>query len=134
MDHDDASVDRLRGMGHPVVFLGAVVLVLNDHVLKGRFPGWWTGKLSDFAGLAVVGAILTAILGPRRGLAVASATTALAEPRVTGRDLRLYPRPHPSSRLTCSFDRLILEFLRIFLLMFEFLRPSSEEPMNSISR
>jgi hypothetical protein len=31
--------------------LGIVVLILNDHVLKGNAPGWLTGKLSDFAGL-----------------------------------------------------------------------------------
>jgi hypothetical protein len=27
------------------------ILLLNDHVLKGLFPGPMTGKLSDFAGL-----------------------------------------------------------------------------------
>jgi hypothetical protein len=27
------------------------VLVINDHFLKAAFPSWWTGKLSDFAGL-----------------------------------------------------------------------------------
>ncbi len=32
--------------------LGAVALLaLNDHVLKGWGPGWFTGKLSDFAGV-----------------------------------------------------------------------------------
>lgn len=38
---------------HPLV-LGAVgVLLLNDHVLKARWPSWWTGKLSDLAGLVM---------------------------------------------------------------------------------
>lgn len=37
---------------HPVVIAGIVVLLVNDHVLKGSAPGWLTGKLSDFAGLA----------------------------------------------------------------------------------
>jgi hypothetical protein len=36
-------------------WLALVLLVLNDHVLKGSglLPGWLTGKLSDFAGLIV---------------------------------------------------------------------------------
>ena len=40
-------------MLHPLV-LGAVgLLLLNDHVFKARWPSWWTGKLSDVAGLAM---------------------------------------------------------------------------------
>ncbi|MBN1584730.1 MAG: hypothetical protein JXA89_28750 [Anaerolineae bacterium] len=27
------------------------LLLLNDHVLKAAVPSWWTGKLSDLAGL-----------------------------------------------------------------------------------
>ncbi|MCP3166264.1 hypothetical protein [Myxococcus qinghaiensis] len=38
---------------HPLVFGAVLVLVLNDHVLKARWPSWWTGKLSDVAGLAM---------------------------------------------------------------------------------
>lgn len=34
------------------------VLVLNDVVLKYAYPGWLTGKLSDFAGLFVVAGIV----------------------------------------------------------------------------
>lgn len=57
-------------------------LALNDHVLKAAWPGWWTGKLSDVAGLAVFpllvcAAIELALARPvgRRGvIAVASAT------------------------------------------------------------
>ncbi|MGB5169637.1 MAG: hypothetical protein WBN35_10890 [Acidimicrobiia bacterium] len=30
-----------------------VVLIVNDHVLKAAYPGWLTGKASDFAGLIV---------------------------------------------------------------------------------
>ena len=40
-----------RAFGHPAVLLSVLVLLLNDHVLKARFPSFWTGKLSDFAGL-----------------------------------------------------------------------------------
>ena len=60
-------------LGRPA-FLGSVaVLGVNDHVLKDRFPGWWTGKLSDVAGVAMVATVLAVVLGPRRGLAAAGA-------------------------------------------------------------
>ena len=35
------------------------VLALNDHVLKQRFPGFVTGKVSDFAGLFFFPLLLT---------------------------------------------------------------------------
>ena len=31
--------------------LAIAVLLVNDHLLKARYPSWLTGKLSDFAGL-----------------------------------------------------------------------------------
>ncbi len=34
----------------PIV--AVALLLLNDHVLKAAYPSWWTGKLSDVAGLA----------------------------------------------------------------------------------
>ncbi len=58
-------------MGHPALFLCIAALVVNDHVLKDLYPNWWTGKLSDFAGLAVIGIVLAAAIGPRRGITVA---------------------------------------------------------------
>jgi hypothetical protein len=66
-------------MGHPALFACVAALVVNDHVLKDRYPGWWTGKLSDFAGLAMLGIVLAAAIGPRRGLAVAGMAFALLQ-------------------------------------------------------
>jgi hypothetical protein len=43
--------DRLSHLGAPGFLTALVVLALNDHVLKWAFPGWFTGKLSDVAGL-----------------------------------------------------------------------------------
>lgn len=63
---------RGRWLGHPAFLACVVVLVLNDHVLKDRFPGWWAGKLSDVAGVAVAGVVLAVLVGPRRGLLVAA--------------------------------------------------------------
>lgn len=37
-----------------------VLMAVNDHYLKHRFGNWWTGKLSDFAGLFVLPLVLTA--------------------------------------------------------------------------
>lgn len=47
----EAQAPRLFTRPLPVAM--ALVLLLNDHLLKGSglLPGWLTGKLSDFAGL-----------------------------------------------------------------------------------
>ena len=51
------------------LFVAAVVLlVLNDHLLKTEFPGWWTGKLSDFAGLFAFAVFWAALLPRHRRL------------------------------------------------------------------
>lgn len=54
---------------HPWVLISIAVLVVNDQLLKAAFPGtWWTGKLSDFAGLAFFPIFLLAgleLLGAR---------------------------------------------------------------------
>jgi hypothetical protein len=41
--------------------LGVVVLAVNDHYLKLAYPNWFTGKLSDFAGLFILPIFLSAI-------------------------------------------------------------------------
>jgi hypothetical protein len=48
-------------MLHPAVVMAVLVLLVNDHVLKVSFPGWWTGKISDFAGLIFFPLLLQAI-------------------------------------------------------------------------
>jgi hypothetical protein len=70
---------------HPVALGGLVVLLLNDHVLKGLAPGWLTGKLSDVAGLLFFPFLVLALVdvvrrrepGPRAA-AFAAASTAAA--------------------------------------------------------
>lgn len=44
----------------PWVIVALVTLVANDHVLKARWPGLITGKLSDVAGLVLLPAMLGA--------------------------------------------------------------------------
>ncbi len=51
------------------------LLVLNDHVLKSRWPGPVTGKLSDVAGVTMIAIVLAAL---SRRVDVAIAVTALA--------------------------------------------------------
>ena len=66
---------------HPLALAALALLVLNDHVLKARFPGLVTGKLSDLAGmvlaplfvLAIADALAPASLARRRAYATASA-------------------------------------------------------------
>ncbi len=71
--HDTLSpvTGRWRWLGHPAFLACVALLALNDHVLKDRYPGWWTGKLSDFAGVAVVATLASVVLGPLRGVALA---------------------------------------------------------------
>ena len=38
-------------MLHPLALGAVALLALNDRILKAAYPSWWTGKLSDFAGL-----------------------------------------------------------------------------------
>jgi len=37
-----------------VFIIGLAILILNDHLLKDVFGNWWTGKLSDFAGVLIL--------------------------------------------------------------------------------
>lgn len=88
---EEADDPRRRGTElflRPDVVAALVVLIANDRVLKRRWPGWATGKLSDLAGLYLfplvlvgvveVGAVAVRRLAPRRCLSVVVATTATA--------------------------------------------------------
>lgn len=48
----------------PVPISAAVLLVINDHFLKGSrwLPGWLTGKLSDVAGLGLLPLLTIAVI------------------------------------------------------------------------
>ncbi|GIG20996.1 hypothetical protein Cch01nite_17200 [Cellulomonas chitinilytica] len=48
--HRDSA---LRWLSHPTTCVAVALLLVNDHVLKAAFGTWWTGKLSDVAGLLV---------------------------------------------------------------------------------
>jgi hypothetical protein len=56
--------DALRS---PIWWAALLVLLLNDHVLKGAglLPAWLTGKLSDVVGLVVAPPLLCALAGAR---------------------------------------------------------------------
>lgn len=53
----------LAGLADWTSLLAGAVLLLNDHVLKAAAPSWWTGKLSDFAGLVFFPFLVLAGLG-----------------------------------------------------------------------
>jgi hypothetical protein len=58
-------------------FLSAVaILLINDWWLKAASPGWVSGKLSDFAGIAVVALIALAVR-PERPLLIYAGCTAV---------------------------------------------------------
>ena len=45
------------------MLLAVIVLVVNDWVLKARYPGLVTGKLSDVGGLLFAPIVLSALIG-----------------------------------------------------------------------
>ena len=65
---------------HPVALAAIGLLLVNDHLLKAAWPGWWTGKLSDFAGLIFFPLLLQAtweVVAAQRGTFRASGTALL---------------------------------------------------------
>lgn len=46
---------------HPLILSSVLLLIVNDHFFKYKFPGLVTGKLSDFAGVFFVPFFLCAI-------------------------------------------------------------------------
>jgi hypothetical protein len=53
----------LRCLKYPATLLSIGLLLANDHWLKASFPSWWTGKLSDFAGLFFFPFLIAPLLG-----------------------------------------------------------------------
>jgi hypothetical protein len=83
MTRSDPNAGAL--MAHPVVLLALAVLVLNDHCAKALWPGFVTGKLSDFAGLVLLPTLVVASVeltfgrvAPLRLTVVAALVTGLA--------------------------------------------------------
>lgn len=63
--------DRAGWLARPWFFASVAVLALNDHVLKASNPGPVTGKLSDVAGLVVVGTVASVLVGRSWGTVLA---------------------------------------------------------------
>lgn len=51
---------------HPIAITAVIVLLLNDHLLKARYPGLITGKLSDVAGLVFFPLLLLTLVDAAR--------------------------------------------------------------------
>jgi len=71
---------RPSGLLHPLALAAIALLIINDHVLKARYPGWLTGKLSDVAGLVFFPLLLRALLAPIARLAPRGPRRALRRP------------------------------------------------------
>jgi len=59
---DPGLSHSLRALTHPVTIGSVVLLLLNDHVLRQRWPSWWTGKLGDIAWLAFAPLLIAHLL------------------------------------------------------------------------
>ena len=60
------STMRADPLLHPVTLISMALLGLNDHWWKASYPGWFTGKLSDVAGLVFFPVLLEALGLARR--------------------------------------------------------------------
>lgn len=47
---------------HPLALVAITVLALNDQVWKHTYSNWWTGKVSDFAGMVFFPLLLSSVL------------------------------------------------------------------------
>jgi len=81
---DSVARVALAWLGHPVGVAGVAVLLLNDHVLKTEFGSWWTGKLSDVAGLLFAPALLAVVVAALGGHRARPCRVALACLSVVG--------------------------------------------------
>lgn len=72
-----------RAVLHPLVLTALALLILNDHLWKAAHGTWWTGKLSDVAGLAVF-PLLVSAGGALIGLWPGRMRTIVAVAAVTG--------------------------------------------------
>jgi len=61
-DFDNTSEPIL----HPWTICAIVVLLINDQYLKYVYPSWFTGKLSDFAGLIFFPILLDPLIKSRK--------------------------------------------------------------------
>ena len=52
---------------HPVTIAALLTLLLNDHVFKALWPGWFTGKLSDLTWVIFALPLLAMLLSPLAG-------------------------------------------------------------------
>jgi len=68
-----APLPVLAPLLHPLSLLALTLLALNDHVFKVAYPGWLTGKLSDFAGLVFFPLVLEFLLRSRRASVLVTA-------------------------------------------------------------
>jgi hypothetical protein len=67
-ESNSVTVRALRALAGPWPLALVLLLLLNDHVLRRRWPGWVTGKLGDVAWLAfapLVVAVPLSLLWPR---------------------------------------------------------------------
>jgi hypothetical protein len=70
------GLDQFRSRIVPILlawpFVAAlVVLITNDLYLKLAYPGWLTGKLSDFSGVYLIAALAIGLFPKRKFLAAA---------------------------------------------------------------
>lgn len=95
-------------LAHPIPIAAALLLALNDHVLKGAhvLPGIVTGKLSDVCGLFVLPIVIAAITN-RRVLACAIVLVGFSLVKI---------EPHANAMWCALFGKTLIDPTDLFAL------------------
>ena len=101
---------RRRLLLHPATVLAALTVAVNDAYLKHLHPGWLTGKVSDVAGVWMVGAVAVALSG-RRTLATVAVGLSFAALKTLPDAARLAEPVLGGPTLTDRSDLLALAVL-----------------------
>jgi hypothetical protein len=63
-------LNRSAYLLNPYFISGLLLLIVNDHFLKWEYHNWWTGKLSDFAGVFILPFFLAFLFNGKARLTV----------------------------------------------------------------
>src|SRR5438270_13554595 len=97
----------------PCFVLSIFLLIFNDFILKQAYPSWFSGKLSDFAGLFAF-SVFVLVLRPRKSTLLIVAAwfvfwkTPFSQPLINGWNLTL---PWPLARTVDYTDLIALAMI-----------------------
>lgn len=109
--------NSLKCFQHPATWVSVFTLLINDHILKSAYPSWFTGKISDFAGIFffpfVVAAVFSIIFRKFNFTIRTTGQVAFGFVAVWFTLLKTFP---PANNLTAELASMIVGFQTIYIL------------------